>query len=224
MKKNILTQLKSEYEELEIKPSAGLWDKIETGLEKDDLPQSKQSFHWFWYAAAVIVMVSTCCWVYFFDGHSLPQSKVYITQETSQDSVLNNNWIPIKTIQEKNIDDNIRPEIAQKNTKISSDLEKIHDEKYPDLFIAAEPEKMPEVKIIVDEKIQATPKITVSEYKKIVYITSDDLLLGHELDKTREENYNDQRKFGVIDKSKIKGPNSLKILGFTIYSDSLNHK
>lgn len=224
MKKNILTQLKSEYEELEIKPSASLWDKIESGLEEKDLSHSKQSFHWLKYAAAVIIMISTGCLVYFFNDHSLPQTKISIAEETSQNSVPNNNWIPPKIIQKKDIDDNIKPKIAQKNIKIASDLKKAEYEKYPDLIIAAEPDKISEINIIGDEKIQMTPKITVKENKKIVYITSDDLLLGNELDKTREENYSDQRKFGVIDKSKIKGPNSLKILGFTIYSDSLNHK
>ena len=35
MEKKILKQLKTEYESLEIKPSANLWDQIEGALEKE---------------------------------------------------------------------------------------------------------------------------------------------------------------------------------------------
>jgi hypothetical protein len=67
----------------------------------------------------------------------------------------------------------------------------------------------------ITEKLENnSEKPLLADRKKVSYISAEDLLIGRELDKTREENYNDQRKFGVIDMSKIKikGPSSLKFL------------
>ncbi|WP_449397976.1 hypothetical protein [Chryseobacterium wanjuense] len=81
---------------------------------------------------------------------------------------------------------------------------------------------------VVQEKIitQNFEKPLIAERKKPNYIKADELLLGREFDKTREESHDHHKTFGVVDmgKIKIKSPNSFKILGMTVFSDSLEAK
>ena len=68
-------------------------------------------------------------------------------------------------------------------------------------------------------------KTQTPERKKVSYISANELLLGREFDKTREEARSD-KQFGVLDVSKIKirRPHLLNILGVTVYSDSTASK
>ena len=72
MKKEILKQLKSDYEELEIKPSADLWGRIEQigrEEEKSISMGSKKAFQGWKYAAVLVVLVSVGVLLYFSRNH-----------------------------------------------------------------------------------------------------------------------------------------------------------
>ena len=65
MDKKILKQLKSDYEELEIKPSADLWSKIEAGIDEKINVSQKPALQWWKYAAVVLLLISFGTYFYF---------------------------------------------------------------------------------------------------------------------------------------------------------------
>ncbi|PZU14316.1 MAG: hypothetical protein DI622_13510 [Chryseobacterium sp.] len=229
MNNNMLNKLKSDYEELEIKPSSDLWERLEGKLEEKSQIALKSSFQWRKYAAVIVVLISLGSLFYFnLEGPS-QIDEVKITQNTSE---------TIPESQEKYNEGLVLNE-NQIQKPISSEIKRIHSqsyfpsenisekEKFQSLAVKEEENIVVELPSVLTEKPENnSEKPLIADRKKVSYISAEDLLIGRELDKTREENYNDQRKFGVIDMSKIKikGPNSLKILGFTVISDSLKNK
>lgn len=92
MKKEILRRLKSDYEKLEIKPSADLWDRIEpmrleTGKTSD--LSSETSFQWWKYAAVVVLLISLGGLFYFNSN------------QTERNNVVTKNSNTIKSSQPK---------------------------------------------------------------------------------------------------------------------------
>ncbi|MCA6066490.1 hypothetical protein JI747_004815 [Chryseobacterium sp. RG1] len=232
MKNNTLNKLKSGYEELEIQPSSDLWDRLERELDEKPEIILKPSFHGWKYAAVIALLISLGSLRYFnSDSHSQTDI-IKITQKTSE-NVLKLEGKQEKTMvaNENNLEN--RPSFqTDKNNKrpnYSSDKENlsVRIEQPEEILLTEKKNTTTEAPVSLIEKQELNPvKPLLAERKKTSYISADDLLVGRELDKTREESYNDQRKFGVIDMSKIKikGPNSLKILGFTVISDSVKTK
>lgn len=226
MKNNMLDKLKSDYEELEIKPSSDLWDRLEGKLDKKPQIALKPSLQWWKYAAAIALVISLGSLFYFNSEHPSQINEAKIAQNTSENIlkplekqdkrlVLNDNQI------QKPISSEIKRSHTQSNfhSENISESEQLQSLTVKENIVAETP-------TITEKPENNSGKPLVADRKKVSYISAEDLLIGRELDKTREENYNDQRKFGVIDMSKIKikGPSSLKILGFTVISDSLKNK
>ncbi len=226
MDKKILKQLKSDYEELEIQPSADVWSKIEAGTEKE------QTLQWWKYAAVITLLISFGTFFYFKNS---TDDKRILTKISSQTKIRKLDIL----IQPSDSKTGILVNAETQSVDVNSNL--IKTESNLNLPVLSATEKISE-KNAVGELIEEnedflTPssketdhpspvKQTYTERKKVNYTNAEQLLLGRELDKTREENQNEQKKFGVLDigKIKIKAPNSFKILGFTVYSDSLQAK
>ncbi|MBK1896849.1 hypothetical protein [Chryseobacterium paridis] len=238
MRKEILKQLKSDYESIEIKPSNDLWDRIDHRLEEaTDLPL-KQPFQWWKYAAVVLLLISFGGYLY-LDSKPAKDNRVVTKNDTSEKTLL-----PKKQANES---EQLASEKVQNKNKITALNEKSDNATGPEKDIIKTYRKdlklshtipVNEEEIIkedlanvshVQEKNndQIVEKPTmIAAKKKASYIDADDLLLGREIDKTREENHNGNKKMGVVDmeKIKIKGPNSFKILGMTVFSDSSDTK
>ncbi|WP_426278330.1 hypothetical protein ACN9MN_03150 [Chryseobacterium sp. S-02] len=230
MKNNMLNKLKSSYEEFEIKPSSNLWNRLDEKLDEKPEMQLKPSFQWWKYAAVIVVLISLGSLFYFNSGQNSQTEIVKKFQKTSEN-------VPEPTLKQdesiilsENIIENHSSSTSDKNKEQSNfSSEKLSEriEQPQDIAPTQKENVIVELPAILAEKKENNSvQPLVADRKKVSYISADDLLVGRELDKTREENYNDQRKFGVIDMSKIKikGPNSLKILGFTVISDSVKTK
>lgn len=234
MKKEILKQLKSDYEKLEIKPSADLWDRLEMESEKMPHFPAKRSFQWLKYAA-VVLLLFTVGGLFYFNSNQIGKDNIVakINHSTKLKQLK-----PEVEIINSNID---QPE----NNALASNVKKINEIKeekisviqqcYPsnvnDQVLAKEEGKTvivhsPAKALIIIEEINQPEKPLLAERKKANYIKADELLLGREFDKTREEYQDEKGKFGVLDATKIKfkSPNSLKILGMTVFSDSSETK
>lgn len=233
MNKKILKQLKSNYEEREIKPSANLWDQIDATLEKESASPQKSSFSadWWKYVAVVLLIISLGTFMYYKDGFNTEKKHYIVKQNLKEEEVLEKeNYSEIIPKEEKTELETAQ-EIVKETDKI---LEKNDDKDLVTQKEAIQPQfsEHTEPRIVIN---QAENKINqpeiienninstkVSNTKKISYVSADDLLLGRELDKTREENQKNHKQFGVLDASKIKirRPNSLQIFGFKVFSDS----
>ncbi|OCA74046.1 hypothetical protein [Chryseobacterium arthrosphaerae] len=227
MKKELLKQLKSDYEALEIKPSSDLWDRIEQGSPESPVVRSGKRFQWLRYVAVLILLFSVSMLLYFNKtGQESKTDKIVQRNPVKKSVETDGNSLPVPTIQIKEVkksqDNNFTRTVASK----PSESGYIWKKKEPELI-----EK--EDVILKHQEINApVPERnlnTLPDQKNIAktdYIKADELLLGREFDKKREENRTDIRKFGALDmtKIKIKSPNSLKILGVIVYSDSLESK
>ncbi|TZF98780.1 hypothetical protein FW781_02310 (plasmid) [Chryseobacterium panacisoli] len=235
MKKEILKQLKSDYEKLEIEPSADLWSRIEQidhGEEKSADIRSEKAFQCWKYAAVLVLLISVGTLLYFNGNH--PVSK--------DNPIAVHTGLPKKHIKTPLADHKIdaahniitENNTNQKSIKVISDIplyQKKEELQKEGLSIGKE-----EQIIIADYEIKApvldkniipiADKPALVENKKTEYINADELLQGREFQKKREENRTDIRKFGALDmtKIKVKSPNSLKIFGVTVYTDSLESK
>lgn len=227
MKKELLKQLKSDYEALEIKPSSDLWDRIEQGGAESPVVRPGKSFQWLRYAAVLILLFSISMLLYFNKtGQESKTDKIVQRNPVKKSIETDGNSLPVPTIQIKEVkksqDNNFTRTVASK----PSESGYIWKKKEPELI-----EK--EDVILKHQEINApVPERnlnTLPDQKNIAktdYIKADELLLGREFDKKREENRTDIRKFGALDmtKIKIKSPNTLKVFGVTVYSDSLESK
>lgn len=228
MDKKIRKQLKTDYENLEIKPSADLWSKIEVGIDKEVNVAQKPTLQWWKYAAVVLLLISFG--TYFYFENQVDHKKI-LTKESPKDKVEKVNIINkeshpksenlvVKAIQ--NIDSKanlINKEEEKPKQLISVNPQNISEKNLPEMKIKQdETEENLPLKEIDDLPIQ---KQMIAERKKVNYTNAEQLLLGRELDKTRVEIKN-HRQFGVLDASKIKirRPHSLKIFGVKVFSDS----
>ena len=230
MEKKILKQLKSDYEELEIKPSANLWDQIESGLDSASETVQKPSFQWWKYAAVVVLLISFGAFFYFENNvddkkiitKTLPKHKIESANtinEISNSEVENLVKKEPRTIEFK-ADLAIKEENS--NQKKSSIEKDIFEDNFVENHIKNDEVALKPVSIVKETDNSLPQNPTIAERKKVNYTNADQLLLGSELDKTREENQKNQQQDGVLDASKVKliRPNSLQIFGFKVFSDS----
>jgi len=229
MDKNILKQLKSDYEEREIKPSVDLWEQIDAALENKSDSSQKASFSlgWWKYAAVVLLLISVGTLIYYNHGFSTEKTD-YIVKQNLKKEVLktenNSEIIP----EEENPIIEITSEIVKKtDLKVEqNDNKDILPRKEiikPQILEPTETNivvNQPEKQIDHQEKMDNMITPPISDTKKISYVTASELLLGNELDKTREKSKVETRNFGVIHLNKVL-PNlgNVTVLGVTVYVD-----
>ncbi|WP_312076121.1 hypothetical protein [Chryseobacterium sp.] len=228
MDKNILKQLKTDYENLEIKPSANLWDQIESGLDSSSEMTQKPSFQWWKYAVVIAFLITIGSLFYFNQDKPLDNQKTIVTKCPVEDNFKPDEVIE-STISNKEITEKpiFKKEDLVKNQNNFTSEKSIEKIQTPKNLALIEPEvKTNEVPKIAPEKLEIpVTQSLVVEKKKTSYISADDLLLGRELDKTREE-ASDSRQFGVLEASKlkIKRPHTLRIFGVKVFADSTSVK
>jgi hypothetical protein len=223
MKNNMLNKLKSNYEELEIKPSSDLWDRLESNLEEKPEIVLKPSFQWWKYAAVIVLFISLGS-LFYVNSNQSDADKVKIvrkTSETIQKPLEKQN--EEVALNEKPIQNQVSSESGKKNNTLNSISEKFSEKIESKDIAGAEKENIiVEVPSVLVEKQETNIiKPVVADRKKVSYISADDLLLGRELNETRKETQN-HKQFGVLDvsKIKIKRPNSLQVFGFKVFQDS----
>ena len=231
MKNNTLNNLKSEYEKLEIKPSADLWDRLDQKLDEKPENASKQSFGWLKYAAIVLLMVSVGTIIYFKNKNNFDHQKTgYLVKQRLENTVnpefekqsvaseeqKNNQENTVKAVlknQETNSAEVLNSKKEVKIQKISSPvIEEIAVMQQRTIDI--NPDKIKSENIIFSA-------IAEAKKTKSGYINADELLMGREFDKTREETKKDDRKFGVFNINKVfQKVDNVTVLGVTVYTDT----
>ncbi|WP_080779392.1 hypothetical protein [Chryseobacterium phocaeense] len=237
MRKEILKQLKSDYEKLEIKPSADLWDRMEREMGDEPAVSLKKPFQWWGYAAAVLLVLLSVGTVLYYNLRTETDHKKtdYIVKEKSR-----------KKVNPVNSDLFVQPVISDEKAPHKNEI-KIAAE-YSKKIVIPEKVLTPGKEIQVNETVipeqkeqqiagHHTEEIrTVQENKginhsdlavmaeanrpKSNYINPDELLLGRELDKTRERSNREDRKYGVIKLHKIvPDVGNVTVLGVTVYLD-----
>lgn len=238
MKKEILKQLKSDYERLEIKPSEDLWDRLDQKLDETSETSLKPSFQWWKYAAVVLLFVSAGTVIYFFNYKAKfdYQQTDYIVKKTLEKTVnpINTDLQNQSVISnDQSIKENKEKVVSENHKKISSDKVLI-SKKVKEISVVKVAEhkeqlnsfKQPEITTINQVKtenvdIPNSPVIAEAKKSKLSYINPDELLLGREFDKAREKSNKDERKLGAFKFDKVV-PNvgNVTVLGVTVYLES----
>lgn len=229
MDKKILKQLKSDYEELEIKPSTNLWDQIDVALEKEPevILKSASYSQWWKYAAVILLLICVGTMIYYNRDFTTEKTD-YIVKENLKKEILksedSSEVIPQKEILIEENDPKIVKKTSQKiQENNNKDLVPQKETAKPQFSEPAEPKiviNQTENQIDKQENVENHLQPLVSDAKKISYITANDLLMGRELDESREKANKDIRRFGVIPIDKvIPKLGNVTVLGVTVYVD-----
>ncbi|WPO80971.1 hypothetical protein SD427_09375 [Chryseobacterium sp. JJR-5R] len=239
MKKNMLNKWKSDYEGLEIKPSADLWDRLDHQLDSHQKSEPRSYGQWWKYAAIIFLMISVGTVIY-FNGYKNriddKQTKVMAKKvfknkinpvnvdSERQNTLPNQEVLEGKTDQViAKVTENNNPEIpVQKKEEIRN---QDRDQSQTQVFVQHHTDKaLPEIIINKNEKAAEFTQnpVVLAETKKAKpgYINADELLLGREFEKTRENTAKEERKFGVFRLKKVV-PNvdNVTVLGVKVYID-----
>lgn len=229
MDKKILKQLKSDYEEREIKPSANLWDQIDAALEKESATPQKSSFssNWWKYAAVVLLIISLGTFMYYNDGFNTEKTDYIVKQNLKEEVLEKENYSKIIPTEEKTEEEISKEIVKETEHKVkqnsNEDLVPQKEAIQPQFSEHTESRiviNQAETSIFHQEETENNITPEISDTKKISYVTANDLLLGNELDKSREKANADTRKFGVIHRDKMFPKfNNVVVLGATVYID-----
>ncbi|UWX61680.1 hypothetical protein N0B40_05215 [Chryseobacterium oranimense] len=236
MKKEILKQLKSDYERLEIKPSADLWDRIDQNPEKTPETESKTSFQWWKYAAAVLVLISVGTLIYYNrSGNEFNYKKThYIVKQAleettnpvkanpqNQSVISNEEPIPkvVKIVNEEFKTNSQEVLIPKKEKKVSAPQSSEYKEQQ---IVVNQPENKTIDQVKTENITNPIPPVVAEAQRpKSSYIDADELLQGREFDKNRAKADKDDHKFGVIRFNKVVPTvGNVTVLGVTVYLDS----
>lgn len=232
MDKKILKQLKTDYEDLEIKPSESLWDQIELGLDNDSETVQKPLFQWWRYAAVIVLLVSFGTLFYFnsdqfskskeaiavkktIENNSKPTENVKSIAENKNEEPSTNSEIIIKSEKTQKKQSEILVEIQNEGLK---ETPKIVNAEFqigvkPEIEINNKPEQL------INESTQlATTKPVVKEMK-VKYITANDLIFQRKYSVEQKKNAPENTKrLGIIKINRI----SVSPEFITIFNSSNN--
>lgn len=232
MDKKIRKQLKTDYEDLEIKPSENLWDQIELGLDNDSETVQKPLFQWWRYAAVIVLLVSFGTLFYFnsdqfskskeaiavkktIENNSKPTENVKSIAENKNEEPSTNSEIIIKSEKTQKKQSEILVEIQNEGLK---ETPKIVNAEFqigvkPEIEINNKPEQL------INESTQlATTKPVVKEMK-VKYITANDLIFQRKYNVEQKKNAPENTKrLGIIKINRI----SVSPEFITIFNSSNN--
>jgi len=216
MDKKILKQLKTDYEDLEIKPSASLWNQIEFGLDNDSETVQKPLFQWWKYAAVIVLLLSLGSLFYYNSDQFLKPEEIITVKKT-----IENNSKPTENIKSvaknKNEEPGTTSEIikSEKTQKKQSEIlvetqneaiketPKIVNTEFqigvkPEIEINNKPEQL-----IPESPQLATIKPAIKE-AKVKYITANDLIFQRKYSVEQKKNAPENTKrLGIIKINRI---------------------
>lgn len=217
-------KLKTDYENLTESTSASLWGKINNRLENEKVEKKIFVLPNFWkYAAAVLLLISVGFVMKFINSN--------FTDQTSEKKAI------VSSQEKKNSDEktsfdannNISQKVEIAKTKR---VETIQEHTSPDLVHSTKTDTRATIKsetpiISIDQAqkennaiaLTSTSKETLSAKvvpnEKTKYVTASELLFEREANKTLQ-NQNET----MVTAELLQKPKQIKILGFTVYTDS----
>ncbi len=228
MKNNMLNKLKAGYEEMEIQPSAGLWDSLDQKLDEKTEIKPKASFQWWKYAAVVLLFISIGTISYFNYKKNFDFNKVNHIAKKEAEKAVPHSHPEINDQSDRSIAEIIPESKTEKivdNPK-SGNIKEIKN-KSPEiqeaevLPIAVKPSPtIPAEALKTENAINNLPVLAETKNVKTTYVSADELLLGREFDKSRENLRKEERRFGVFNIGKVfQKVDNVTVLGVTVYSD-----
>lgn len=226
-----MQNLKSKYEQQEMKVSDGLWDRLEEKLDQVPAKEKRPKIFWLKYAAVILLMIGLGGSFWMInnkpdinenqefanktENQNINQNSIQV-QKSENDTV--EKLIPEKIDYQKLAVENIKENHSGKKEILTQNLipEKENLIKKEEPTITSQPEEK-----LVQNNI-AVPK------QKVKYVSSSDLLFGVEIDKAKSETPKSAMGINTIkskNDSDFPNPKRIKLFGITLYDkDSITTK
>ena len=235
-----MQNLKSKYEQQEMKASDSLWDRLEEKLDQVPAKEKKPKMVWLRYVAVILLMIG-------LGGSFLMiNNKSNISENQEFASQTNNQNIALTTIEQSENDD-VEKLIPTKNSSKTNyqklAVENLKDSSTPfritnsikkeNQITNSIPQKEniikkeePQIVSKPEEKLAQTDIQKPRE--KVKYVSSSDLLFGVEIDKAKTETPKSAMGINTIklkNDSDFPNPKRIKLFGITLYDkDSITTK
>lgn len=235
-----MQNLKSKYEQKEMKASDGLWDRLEEKLDQVPAKEKKPKVIWWRFVAVILLMIG-------LGGSFLMiNNKSNISENQEFASQTNNQNIALTTIEQSENDD-VEKLIPTKNSSKTNyqklAVENLKDSSTPfritnsikkeNQITNSIPQKEniikkeePQIVSKPEEKLAQTDIQKPRE--KVKYVSSSDLLFGVEIDKAKTETPKSAMGINTIklkNDSDFPNPKRIKLFGITLYDkDSITTK
>ncbi|WP_175622991.1 hypothetical protein [Chryseobacterium schmidteae] len=217
MDKKIRKQLKTDYENLEIKPSKNLWEQIELGLDNDSETVQKPSFQWWKYAAVIVLLLSFETLFYYnsnqffkpketigvkkpVENNSKPKDNIEFVADNKIEELNNSSEISIKSEKAQKKQAEI---LVQNQSEVLKETPKIVNTEpqislKPEIEINNKPEQQ------IPELPQLATTQPVVKASKVKYITANDLIFQRKYSIEKKENTQENgKRLGIITINKI---------------------
>jgi hypothetical protein len=224
-----MQNLKSKYEQQEMKVSDSLWDRLEEKLDQVPAKEEKPKMIWWRYAAAVILIfgLGGIFWItnnkievdnnQQFANQNSKSAPVEHSENNQVEELINtknNSQIDNQKFAVENVKDN--PSVKKEKPALAQISEKELTIKKEEPQIVSKPEEQ-----LAQTDIQK-PR------EKIKYVSSSDLLFGVEIDKAKTETPKSAMGINTIkskNDSDFPNPKRIKLFGITLYDkDSITTK
>ena len=235
-----MQNLKSKYEQKEMKASDSLWDRLEEKLDQVPAKEKKPKVIWWRFVAVILLMIG-------LGGSFLMiNNKSNISENQEFASQTNNQNIALTTIEQSENDD-VEKLIPTKNSSKTNyqklAVENLKDSSTPfritnsikkeNQITNSIPQKEniikkeePQIVSKPEEKLAQTDIQKPRE--KVKYVSSSDLLFGVEIDKAKTETPKSAMGINTIklkNDSDFPNPKRIKLFGITLYDkDSITTK
>ncbi|MCD9854668.1 hypothetical protein LUD75_08110 [Epilithonimonas sp. JDS] len=234
-----MQNLKSKYEQKEMKVSDGLWDRLEEKLDQVPAKEEKPKIVWLRYAAVILLMIGLGGSFLMINSKSdIKDNQEFVNQTENKNP--NSNLVksseknevgkknPINNSSET---DNKRLAVENKDSstplRMTEEIKNVNQVSEKEVIVKNnEPQIIPKS----EEKLAQNDILTSLSTQKpeVKYVSSSDLLFGVEIDKAKTET--PKSAMGInISKSKIDSdfpnPKRIKLFGITLYDkDSITTK
>lgn len=225
-----MQNLKSKYEQKEMKVSDGLWDRVEEKLDQVPAKEQKPKIFWLRYAAVILLMIGLGGSFLMINHKSdINENQEFANQTENSNQIVpseNNEVETLNPINNNSENDNQKLAVENVNPSTSKSINKENQNRtqVPEKEVSIKKEEIsipqPEEKLAQNEiqKPKERPK----------YITSSDLLFGVEIDKAKSETPKSAMGINISkpkNDSDFPNPKRIKLFGITLYDkDSVTTK
>jgi len=221
-----MQNLKSKYEQQEMKVSDGLWDRLEEKLDQVPAKEKKPKVMWWRFVAVIILIVSFngISWMTDIENKvkeypilkfpSRVENQILTAKEQAVYDQQFKTPVPLKN----NIDK--KPNLKIENLEIA---ENQRNESHKNII------QIPEKEIIIKKEEPQIVSKTVEQMaqndiqrprEKVKYVSSSDLLFGVEIDKAKTETSKSAMGINTLkpkNDSDFPNPKRIKLFGITLY-------
>ena len=233
-----MQNLKSKYEQKEMRVSDGLWDRLEEKLDQVPAKENKPKIVWLRYVAVVLLMIGLGGSFLMINHKSdINENQEFVNRTGNSNPTErseNNEVDTLSPIKINSENDNEKLVVENKDSstplrmtaEIRKENQTVNQVSEKEIVKNNEPQIIAQSEIKLAQNDASTPLST--EKPKVKYVSSSDLLFGVEIDKAKSETPKSAMGINISkprNDSDFPNPKRIKLFGITLYDkDSITTK